>query len=208
MTDKKKIRTALPLGFTLIETLMAILILSVSIAGPLTIASRGLNAALASKNRTTAFYLAQDAMEFVRYKRDSNCLTVSSGGCTGAAWLTTLSGTAGNNGCVSADGSLVCDVDSIQGTVIPCSSGTCEPLNYKNSAYFYTHASISSPTIVQSAFTRTVRIITPVCHPPGSTTVPCNADEAQVSVTVSWLNIGTATTKPSVTIQEEIFNWQ
>ena len=49
-------------GFTLIETLIAVLILTTAIAGPLTIASKGLTATLVAKDQISAFYLAQDAV--------------------------------------------------------------------------------------------------------------------------------------------------
>ena len=70
-------------GFTLIETLVAILLLSSAIAGPMTIAARGLYASTIVRNEVTAYYLAQDAMEYIRYARDSNSLT-------GSDWLSNL----------------------------------------------------------------------------------------------------------------------
>jgi prepilin-type N-terminal cleavage/methylation domain-containing protein len=61
-------------GFTLVETLVAVLLLTVAIAGPLTIISKSLITALVAKDQVTAFFLAQDAVEYVRFVRDTNKL--------------------------------------------------------------------------------------------------------------------------------------
>ncbi len=53
-------------GFTLVETLVAIAILMIAIAGPLTIASKGLTAATYAKNQVIASFLAQDLIEYVK----------------------------------------------------------------------------------------------------------------------------------------------
>ena len=69
------------------ETLIAVLVLSLAITGPLTIAQKGLQAALISKDQDTAFYLARDAVEYVRFVRDTNCLKAGApaGGCPAAS---------------------------------------------------------------------------------------------------------------------------
>ena len=59
-------------GFTLIETLIAITILMISVAAPLSLASKGLQAANLAKNQIVAYYLAQDAYEWVKNKTDMN----------------------------------------------------------------------------------------------------------------------------------------
>src|SRR3989344_7135507 len=59
-------------GFTLIEALAAITVLIIGILGPLTLAARGISDGLFAKNQITANYLAQEALELVVNRRDSN----------------------------------------------------------------------------------------------------------------------------------------
>lgn len=61
-------------GFTIIETLVAISILLIAIAGPLTIAAKGLFSSYYSRDEVTAFYLAQEGIEYFRNLRDTNTL--------------------------------------------------------------------------------------------------------------------------------------
>jgi len=59
-------------GFTLIETLVAVSILMISIAGPLTIAQRSLKASIYAKDQVTASFLAQDMIEQIKRDKGTN----------------------------------------------------------------------------------------------------------------------------------------
>jgi len=172
-------------GFTLIETLMAILVLTIAIVGPLTIASKGLGAALISKDQTTAYLLAQDAIEYIRFKRDSNRL---------AGVVDSMQGLDGANGCESSFG---CMIDSIADMATACSS-TCSPLNYDSTNYYFTYTS-GTPSI----FTRKVIITTPVCASGGGN---CNSDEFNITVTLTWHDVGGVS--HTISIQENLLDWQ
>lgn len=65
-------------GFTLIETLVAISILLIALTGPLTIAAKGLNTAYYARDQITAFYLAQEGIEYLRNIRDGEALFAES----------------------------------------------------------------------------------------------------------------------------------
>lgn len=79
-------------GFTLIESLVAIAILLFAVVAPMTVASNGLQAARVARDEVIAFYLAQEAIDYIRSVRDTNILSgedwfeglaaCTSGGCT------------------------------------------------------------------------------------------------------------------------------
>ena len=75
-------------GFTLLETLVAIGILAVGIAGPIYMASRSLVLAENAANSLTASYLAQEGLDFIRKHRDEAYFSdyEISGGSPGSYW--------------------------------------------------------------------------------------------------------------------------
>lgn len=181
-------------GFTLIEMMVAVLLLTLAIGGPLTISGKGLLVALVAKDQTTAFYLAQDAIEYIRYIRDTNSLG-------GGNWLT---GVGSANGvdltpCVSAAGTRVCYLNTLGAGDIPtvptqCPSNVCSKLYYNDTTKNFTYTTTgNTPTI----FTRAISIRNPV----GAAT-----NEAVLSVMVSWSDI--ANTVRYITVTETLFDWQ
>jgi Tfp pilus assembly protein PilV len=182
-------------GFTLVETLIAVLLLSTAIAGPLTIASKSLIAALVAKNQVAAFFLAQDAIEFVRFARDTNKLQDND-------WLTadgnvsTATNLANCLAAVNADGCYFDSTVQNPTRVEACSSTACKPPFSSASLYLYesngnyTYDSGGTKTV----FVREV-IITEV--------VP--DAEASIVVRVHWSDAGKVR---KVEVRENIFNWQ
>ena len=61
-------------GFTLIETMVAIAILTVAIVAPISLAAKSLASAYYARDDITASFLAQEAIESVRQIRDHNVL--------------------------------------------------------------------------------------------------------------------------------------
>jgi prepilin-type N-terminal cleavage/methylation domain-containing protein len=108
-------------GFTLIETLVAISVLLLSLAGPLTLAAQALSSAYYARDQITAFYLAQEAVEYVRAKRDQNYLASPI-----QPWLNGL------DDCVGA----LCNVDFPNFTHTVCTPA-CPELLYNNTTGIY-----------------------------------------------------------------------
>ena len=168
-------------GFTLIETLVALAILLVSIAGPLTIASKGLQSSIYARDQITAFYLEQDAIEYIRSKRDGNTLSLA------ANWL---SGFGINGVAPDCTRDIKCVVDVKNDTISECPAGGCLPLRYNESTGFYGYSGADSV----SRFTREVQIVS--VNPP---------DEVTIVVSIYWQ---TGVFVRSFTVKENIFNWQ
>lgn len=126
-------------GFTLLETLIAVTILSVSLAGPITIASQGLSSAFFAKEQITAFYLAQEAVEYIRSVRDENFLK-------GNGWLDGISN------CVGA----VCTIDMPAHAHTVC-TGTCSPLNFNSDTALYNNNAVGGSNN-PSIYTRDVTL--------------------------------------------------
>lgn len=109
-------------GFTLVETLVAIFVLTLSITGPLFIAQQSFTSAATARDRTTASFLAQEGIEYIRSVRDHNYLSNE------ASWLQDLGPCLGGN----------CTIDSSVATYpeIASCSGTCDPLNQTSAGLF------------------------------------------------------------------------
>lgn len=210
-------------GFTLIEMLVAVVLLTAAITGPMSIASKGLTASIVAKDQITAFFLAQDAVEYARFIRENNKLCINMnqanpGSCPSATtWLAGLDGTSnqhlivgnnldGNNGdCVSPNGLRACYMDPVRDFITSCTSNNCStaPLKYNFNNSSYTTANVSAcvfPTsgICQTIFKRTVRVIN---DPAGA-----SPNEAVIMVRVEWSD--QANVNRVVEVRENIFNWQ
>lgn len=67
-------------GFTLIEVLVAIFILITAVVVPLTIGSKAFAYSNFVRDQSTASYLAQEAVEYIRLQRDNSSLNASPNG--------------------------------------------------------------------------------------------------------------------------------
>jgi Tfp pilus assembly protein PilV len=85
-------------GFTIVETLVAIAILMISIAGPLTIAQKGLLASIYARDQVVASFLAQDAMEWLKNDRDDYIMQKNSADFF-SDWVSSYGACSGPNMC-------------------------------------------------------------------------------------------------------------
>jgi type II secretory pathway pseudopilin PulG len=123
--NKKNIK-----GFTLVETLVSIMIITTVILGPLTVAMGASAYAKQTKDTMTALYLAQESLELLHHQQDSifvRCLSNSSSNCpvqigetpSEAAWRifnTRLGTNAQGVSCFSVDTPGGCAYDFIDMT--------------------------------------------------------------------------------------------
>jgi len=172
-------------GFTLVETLIAISILLVGVSAAFSAAQSGLSSTIAVKDRITAIFLAQEAMEAVRNLKDSNLLLQNKTLDNNSPyWLDGLAGPgnpcAGGNPCDY-------DFDSINNFPEFINCGSSCFLNINNAGEYVHEA--GSP---QSRFRRFITI-TEISSGPIK-------KEALVVATVTWSG-------QTVVVRDNLFNW-
>lgn len=145
-------------GFTLVETLVAISIFSVSILGLFAILSQGAANTAYAKKKITASFLAQEGIEYVRNVRD-NYVLYNPGGAQ-AGWNSFRALT-----CTQAS---PCGSNSLIYPGFLCASQTCK-LYLKNGAY-----EANSQNGADSGFLREIWI------------TPISANESKIFSRVSW----------------------
>ncbi len=99
-------------GFTVLESIVAIAILSLSVAGVFSAVQQGLSQAIIAKDEVKAFYLAQEAVEIIRNKRDTNQLSRLGGGSNN--WL------SGITDATNCPFGKVCRADAIDNSLTFC----------------------------------------------------------------------------------------
>lgn len=168
-------------GFTLVETLVATAILILAVAGPLVVVGRSLQGHNNAINQTTAEYLAQEAIEIVRNRRDQNLIILSLE--PGLIIVPPPDWFGGLTSCFGASG---CRVQATDTTFL---SGNTTPLSLNGDVYGYSGGTVTP-------FQRTVRV-----RPTGL------ANERLVEVTVEWELVPGTGRKGTFVAQEYIYNW-
>lgn len=190
--------TATSFGFTLVETMIAVTVLTLSISGPLYAASRALIAAQVARDQLVASYLAQEGIEYMRAMRDNEYLAAYQAGganVSANAWNSFVSGASPGSmtGCITTTCTL--DPARSMGTgnglsLAPCSGPSCAPLYLVNGIYT---VQSGIPEGVKTPFTRTVAAVT------------ISTNDERIISTVSWSfhNIPYA-----VTVTDHLTPWQ
>jgi type II secretory pathway pseudopilin PulG len=169
-------------AFTLVETLVAISIFTVSILGLLSVLTTGVSNTTYDKNKIIAEYLAQEGIEYVRNMRDTYVLYPPNtwsdfknklASCTAGA-------TCGFNNTVSPGPNSIISV---------CSPATLCDLYLYNGNYNIDHSSG-----VDSGFVRMIRI----------DATGLGNDEVKIYSEVDWKQ-GSNTSK--IIFSENLFNW-
>jgi Tfp pilus assembly protein PilV len=186
-------------GITLVETIVAVTILAAAIAGPMTLASQGLNASRDARNELIAAHLAEEGIEIIHNIRDNNSGADLSTNRT--AWLTNILSICGGNGC----GIDVTDhASGVWGpnATFACTSATCSSekpayFNPVTGIYKQSPAALGAPWQL-TAFTRVVQI-TPIDDPV--------APVRQVHITVTVSYVGYRNNLHTVVVGDDLYNW-
>src|SRR3989344_1556393 len=125
-------------GFTILESIVAIFILSLSISGVFTAVQQSLSQSIIAKDEIRAFYLAQEAIEIIRNKRDTNQLAFINNGTTN--WLEGVSSNISDD-CYFEK---VCSIDassynfvSLGSTYCGNSWGSCQNIRQNQTDFRY-----------------------------------------------------------------------
>ncbi len=173
-------------GFTLVEALVAISILMIAIASPMTLAQKGLSTATLSKDQMIALFLAQDGLEAVKNIRDQIALRGKVNGVTD--WL-------GDplTPCVCDSNTDTCDFGSVSPSPKFCTIDTTASV--WSSVYIKAGGSDNPGTLKISSTSGSFEKYDYVQNKPDSKFIrkinikknPAgNLDEAVVNVRVSW----------------------
>ncbi len=186
-------------GFTLVETLVAIAVLSISTMGIFASVQSSLRNSGFAQDQITAFFLTQEVIEYIKNTRDENTLynlNAITNGNNIHHWL---------YGLVNCDGAEppcdstvppcgpgdVCYIDSILRRAVKCNGGVCPNIRQDtsgpNTTKLYGYSSGWTPT----NFRRDVQITT------------VNADEVLVTVTIAWT---TGPLSRTFTINQTLYN--
>ncbi|HEY4513011.1 MAG TPA: prepilin-type N-terminal cleavage/methylation domain-containing protein [Candidatus Paceibacterota bacterium] len=168
-------------GFTLVETLVAISIFTISILGLMSVLGSSIANATYAKQKSTASYLAQEGIEYLRNMRDTAVLYNATDAQTGwNVFRATATGVCSGGGCYIRD----------NGTLQSCGLSCTSPLLYSASGrYGYTSGTNSS-------FTRTITV-TPI-------SVGGVINDLKIVSRVSWVQ---GSGSYNVTFSEDLFNW-
>ena len=177
-------------GFTLIETVIAILILSLSIGALLTLSAGGLFSVRYARNQIVADNLAQEGLEFLRNYRD----TASIREVSWTDWTESLP-----SGCFQDDG---CRIDPYtEGSSLVACSGACPGIvlyQFPDAPGFYGYSNGDYPfstlgvTQLPTTYVRTIRFEQP------------DHNQLVVTSTITWRN-GNATKTVSQSLL--LTNW-
>jgi Tfp pilus assembly protein PilV len=202
ISKKLKIKNS---GFTLVETLVAISIFTVSILGLMSVLTQGVADISYAKNKLTAEYLAQEAIEYIRNARDNYVLYDPVGSQNG--WnefytkLTSVSCDVLPAGCYYNDRNIIYvsqDLTTWKSAFVlntsPNTLGRTLYYNNGNSSATLPVGKYGYPLdgVVDSGFFRRINVS------------QVSADEIKVTSTVSWTQ-GSGT--QSVSFSESLFNW-
>lgn len=180
----------------MVETLIAIAVLSLAVVGPLYTAGRAIVAAQTANDQLTASYLAQEGIEYVRAMRDYTYLVYFKAGGANIstnAWNSFVSGALVSS--ITKCHATTCMYDPYYtmgsgNSITTCPGGVCSPLYLANGIYTE-QGSLAGAA--KTPFTRSIQAVT------------VSVSDERIISTVSWNFHGIPY---SVTVTDHLTPWQ
>lgn len=186
-------------GFTLLETVVALAIITAAVVGPVTLVTRGIFSFGPSKNKLIAANLAQEGLELVREVRDNNVLCDFLNGPAQWAWNRDPEGGNLTNTTREVDAnsllSISCGPASVNTPRLPIFSG--QPLRFDPATGLYGYSGTQT-----TSFVRRLDIRTP---PENQDSDIPSSSQMDVISTVSWSERGV---NKSIVLRERLYEWR
>jgi hypothetical protein len=195
----KKINTT-KRGFSLFETLVAIFILMLAVAGAMSLTQKSLSSAYYSRDQVIASFLAQDAIEYIRSIRDYNYNYSNDPNNAVRGWMTSLTACFTSTCVVDTKVAYNAGVNAQSGMQSCVSIDTCPQLQFNPADSSYGQDQNVGES---SRFKREVTLC--YIQDNGSNNCTLASDEVSVKVTVTWK---TGAFQPqSIVVRENLRNW-
>jgi len=196
MTTKKS-----KLGFTLLETVVSLGVITSAVVGPVYLITRGIYSASFSKNRLVATNLAQEGIEAVRTVRENNILcNFLNSGTPVWSWITSSQGSGTMLGTqltsdTSQTDTIICNGNQLKNPQIRNNIGCGTAIKINSSGQYGYNAT------ADTIFKRCVDITQPSS---GEGLIPAE-DILDIISTVTWTE---RNQDKSAVIQERLYNWR
>jgi prepilin-type N-terminal cleavage/methylation domain-containing protein len=176
-------------GFTLIEVIVAIFILVLAVTGPMSAAQNSLKASFLARDQVVAFYLAQDAIEYIKNYKDTSIISNAANSNKTIIHSSILA--------ACSTGNTPCEVDTLNDNgalpsdIKKCNSNPCGLLYFNSTNKTYSPDSNKGDL---SKFSREIYI------------KEIKKDvEYSVTVVIKWQP--NFSTPRKIVVQENIYNW-
>ncbi len=201
-------------GFTLVETMVAIFILTLALGALLSVTSNSFYSSRYAKNEITATYLLQEPIDFIRNDRDTIAFqAIEDSTATSSGWKAFLAkyGYVEGSGptfCFAPEGcyfepALYPTLLSIFACTPSTSSVTdgCPLLNYNEDATQSGYYTYQTTNTIPSLFRRKVQMAVNL----NNVDADGHPEEVDIKVTIEWKNGNLLRTR---TLQASLLNWQ
>jgi len=163
-------------GFTLVEAMTAIFILTFAIVGLMTMVSSSLFAARYARDDITVNYLLQESIDYIRNDRDTTVFLTSGAGTTDSSWATF------SNKYIECTDERGCWINVLEDTFGQCEVSGCPYLYYDEdatkTAFYITDDDSGMTGMKKTNYKRKISVVRDVVNP----------DQILVTATIDWKN--------------------